>query len=266
MRLTLFRRITQGLTLLLIIVVPVLNMKGITAVTGTLYSMAFGPVQITDPLSGFQVLITSATWDRVLLLSMLLPVFIALAFGRVFCGWICPQNTFSEFFDFASRKLKLKRLFNPPPSAKWRYGTLIVLLALTLGLRFPVANLISAPGIISVQATKMIYEAAVGPESGLIGLIIIAELFLIRRGWCNYVCPVGGFLGIFRFRKTMRVVYNEDTEHVCGRCYECVRACGLGLDPMNGKIYPLCHNCGDCVTACEKIKPEANPLFFSCGQ
>jgi ferredoxin-type protein NapH len=266
MSMTLFRRITQGLTLLLIIAVPVMNIKGITAVTGSLYSMAFGPLQITDPLSGFQVLISGMDWDNVLLLSLLIPVLLALFFGRVFCGWVCPQNALSELFDFLSEKLKPRRMFHPPLTAMWRYGLLILLIALVLFLHFPVANLISAPGIISVQITKYIYEGRVGIELGLIGLIVLAEVFLIRRVWCNYVCPVGGFLGVFRFGKTMRVHYKEDADHICGRCSECVLACRLGLDPMAGNLYPLCHNCGDCIAACERIKNEGKPLFFSFGK
>ena len=262
MRMAILRRLTQALTLLLIVAVPLLNKNGIMAITGSLYSMAFGPVEITDPLSGFQVLITSLEWDNVLLLSLFIPLLAAIVFGRIFCGWICPQNALSELFDFIGEKMKLTRLFYPPLSAKWRYGLLLALLAVTVVMRFPSANLISAPGIISVQVTKFVYEGRVGPEFGLIVLIIIAEVFLIRRVWCNYVCPVGGFLGLFRFGKTMKVVYKEDAEHVCGRCFECVKACRLGLNPMAGRIYPLCHNCGGCIVACEKIKTKGKPLKF----
>lgn len=258
-----YRKITQTLMLLLIVAIPVLNKKGIMAVTGSLYSMAFGPLLITDPLSGFQVIITTLALDSVLLLSLVIPVLLALLFGRVFCGWLCPQNTLSELFDFISEELKFKRLFHPQLSAKWRYGLLLLLLALTVGLRFPVANLISAPGTISVQVTKYVYEGTMGPEAGLVAVILVAEVFVVRRVWCNYICPVGGFLGIFRFKKTMKVVYREDAGHVCGRCLECVKACRLGLDPMAGKVYPLCHNCGDCISVCGEIKGNGKPLFFS---
>ncbi|MGC9101198.1 MAG: 4Fe-4S binding protein, partial [Caldisericum sp.] len=66
---------------------------------------------------------------------------------------------------------------------------------------------------------------------GFIGIIVLLELFLVRRVWCNYICPVGSFMGIFRIRKTMKVVHKEDEEHICGRCMECVKACPLGLNP-----------------------------------
>ena len=88
------------------------------------------------------------------------------------------------------------------------------------------------------------------------------SMFLIRRAWCNYICPVGSFLGIFRFKKTMKVVYSEDAEHLCGKCLECVKACQLGLNPIEGKIYPLCYNCGDCIVVCEEIKGKGKPLSF----
>ena len=193
---------------------------------------------------------------------MVIPVALALIFGRIFCGWICPQNFISELFDIIHDRLKVKRIFNPSPSAKPRYAIMILLLISAPLLGFPIANLISAPGIISVQISKYFYEGIVGIELGLIGIIVISEVFIIRRGWCNYICPVGSFLGILRFKRTMKVIYTEDTEHTCGRCMECVTACQFGLNPMTGKIYPLCHNCGDCIAVCEKIKNRWKPLSF----
>ena len=262
MKVKFFRRITQALTILFIIAIPLLNKEGITVISGSLYSLSVDGIWITDPLSGFQVIISSFSADRILLLSMVIPVALALIFGRIFCGWICPQNFISELFDIIHDRLKVKRIFNPSPSAKPRYAIMILLLISAPLLGFPIANLISAPGIISVQISKYFYEGIVGIELGLIGIIVISEVFIIRRGWCNYICPVGSFLGILRFKRTMKVIYTEDTEHTCGRCMECVTACQLGLNPMTGKIYPLCHNCGDCIDLCEKIKNTEKPLSF----
>ena len=248
--------------LLLLVLIPILNMKGITVITGSLYSLAIGPLWITDPLSGLQTIMASLSLDVVLLLSMLIPVALAFVFGRVFCGWMCPQNAISELVDYVSGKLKMKRLANPALSSTPRYVILVVLIILAPLLGFPVANLISSPGIISVQITKYFYEGVVGFELSLIGLIVISEMFIVRRLWCNYICPVGGLLGIFRSGRTMKVVYAEDAAHVCGKCYACADACRLGLDPMGEKIYPLCHNCGDCVAACEKMQGSSKPLKF----
>ncbi len=256
------RKGIQVLTIILVILVPILNRNGITMLTGSLYSFAIGPVWITDPLIGFQTILTTMTADRTLLLSMLLPVILALLFGRVFCSWACPQNTISELVDIAATKFGIKRPFGKRTTAVPRYAVLAVILILTPLARLPLASLLSAPGIISVQTAKFVYEGIVGLELSLIAVIIVFELVIVRRGWCNYVCPVGSFLGIFRFKKTLKVVFAEDGEHVCGKCLACADACGLGLNPMESGIYPQCHNCGECIAACETMKAKKRPLVF----
>lgn len=249
-------------TICLVILVPLANKKGFTFITGTLYSLAVGPVWITDPLIGVQTVLTTARLDAVLLLSLLIPVFLAFALGRVFCGWMCPQNTISEWADRVAAKLGITRLFRPQPRALPRTIVLAAVLTATPLVGFPLASLLSAPGLISAQAGKYVVEGVVGLEAGLIGLIVVVEFFLVRRAWCNYLCPVGGFLGLFRLKGTLKVVFAEDAEHVCGKCRACVDACGLGLDPLGGNLYPLCHNCGDCVGVCEALKERGKPLSF----
>ena len=261
MKLKLLRRIIQLLSLALLIAIPLLNLRGIDILMGSLYSLAIGPIWITDPLSGLQVMLTTLTADTTLLLSMLLPVAFALVFGRVFCGWMCPQNLLSEIADYIRSKIGFDRPAKLPPSSMPRYVVLAIMLTLTLILGFPAANLISAPGIISVQISEFIMAGTAGIELLLIGAIILMEFFVIRRVWCNNICPIGGFLGIFRTAKTMKVVYQTETD-LCIKCGACVKACQLGLNPMGGKIYPLCHNCGDCIAACERATDKKNPLSF----
>ncbi len=261
MKIRVLRRITQVSMLLLLVAIPLLNKNGINVLIGSLYSMSIGPLWITDPLSGLQVMMTTLAADGTLLLSMALPVIIAFIFGRVFCSWLCPQNLLCEMADYIRSKAGSERLLKLRPSFLPRYVSLAIMLVLTLIAGFPVANLISAPGIISVQISEYIMAGAVGLETVLIGFIIIFEVLVIRRAWCNYVCPVGGMLGIFRTFKTLKVHYEKETDRCIG-CRECAKACQLGLNPMGGKIYPLCHNCGDCIAACQRATGKNNPLSF----
>ena len=259
----LLRRGTQVLTLALLVLLPLLNRKGITFVSGTLYSLSVGPVWITDPLIGAQTILTTLTMDRVLLLSLAAPVLFTLIFGRVFCGWICPQNTLSELVDRASAAFGIRRPVTPRrPRAFPRMillAAILVLLALT---GIPLASLLSAPGIMSVQTAQIITQGTVGLELALIGLIVVTELFLVRRAWCNYVCPVGSFLGILRTPRTMKIAFEPDAQRPCGKCLACADACRLGLDPMQAGLYPQCHNCGACVEACRAMKAGKKPLAF----
>jgi hypothetical protein len=73
-----YRRVIQISVIAILIVVPFLNRQGFSFLTGSLYSFAIGPVMITDPLSGFQVIITTLTFDRTFIVSMFIPILITL--------------------------------------------------------------------------------------------------------------------------------------------------------------------------------------------
>lgn len=261
MNIRMLRRITQLSTLAMMIAIPILNLRRINILAGSFYSLAIGPIWITDPLSGLQVMLITLTADTSLLLSIALPVALTFVFGRVFCGWMCPQNFLSELLDYIRQAFSSGRVAMILPSPKMRYLVLAAMLLLALLLGFPVANLISAPGIISVQISELIMTGAVGMELSLIGAISLIEFFMVRRFWCNLFCPVGGLLGIFRTAKTLKVVHLKEKDQ-CIKCGDCVKACQLGLNPMGGKIYPLCHNCGDCIAACHRKTDKDKPLSF----
>ena len=261
MRLIPLRRTVQICLLLLLFVVPWLNQQGISLVSGTLYSFAIGPLWITDPAIGLQTLFTTRRVDLTLLLSLLLPIALALGCGRVFCGWLCPQNALSELADIVAARLKIRRTLHPAPTPKARLLLLGLLLLLATVIGLPLVSLLSAPGILSVQAAKLVYEKTVGAELALVGLIVLVELFLVRRAWCNFLCPVGTVLGVFRVRRTMKVVFSEEDGRRCTHCHACAQACQLGLDPVADHLYPQCHNCGACINAC-KIDQTRKPLSF----
>src|SRR5664279_6650947 len=124
MKIKLLRRIAQLATIAMLIVIPLLNLKGIDVLAGSLYSLAIGPIWITDPLSGLQVMLTTLTADTTLLLSMSLPVAMAFVFGRVFCSWMCPQNLLSEIADYFQRRIGFERPIKLHPSPLPRYVVL----------------------------------------------------------------------------------------------------------------------------------------------
>lgn len=255
------RRIVQAASILLLVLIPVLNRSEIDLLNGNYFSLAIGPVWITDPLIGLQTILATGRLDGALILSMIIPLAGAAALGRVFCGWVCPQNLLFEGTDVLARKLGMRRSARALPRHTRTAVTLAVVLAAPL-FGFPLASLLSAPGIISLQTARLIKEGVVGAEAILIVLILIAELLVMRRVWCRSLCPVGGFLALFQLPMTMRPKNIEDAQHVCGRCGACNEICQLGLAPMAGAVQPICHNCGDCVDACEDRQGTKRPLRF----
>lgn len=261
MRLRPFRRTVQIGMLALILAIPFLNQHGISVISGSLYSLAIGPLWITDPAIGLQAILTTWAMDLTLLASLALPILLALGCGRVFCGWLCPQNTISELADALAAWLGLRRWFKPPVSPRPRYAVLVAVLLITAMAALPLVSLLSAPGILSVQVAKLVYERRLGPELALIAGIVLVELFMVRRAWCNFLCPVGTTLGLFRVRRTMKVVFSENDGRFCSHCQACAKSCQLGLDPVADHLYPQCHNCGECLDAC-KIGKGKKPLAF----
>lgn len=261
MRLHPLRRTVQAGMLALLIAIPLLNRGGIGLISGSLYSLAIGPLWITDPAIGLQVILGTRALDLTLLASLLLPIVLALVCGRVFCGWLCPQNTISELADALASRLGLGRLCSPPVSPRPRWAVLIAVLLLMALAGWPLVTILSAPGILSVQVAKFVYEQRLGPELAVIGAIVLVELFVVRRAWCNFLCPVGTVLGLFRTRRTLKVVFSEGEGRSCSHCQACARACQLGLDPVSGQLYPQCHHCGECLDACKIVK-DKKPLAF----
>ena len=185
----------------LLVLVPVLNKKGINFCRAASIPCAVGPVWITDPLIGLQTILTTLTLDPALFLSMSAPVIPALALGRVFCGWICPQNTFRSWSIRPRRRGSGSRDRSPAHEPLFRVSSLAAdPRADPACSAFPWQASFRA-GIISVQTAGSSPRASVGPELGLIGLIVVSELFLVAQGMVQYILSGGRFLGIFRLHE-----------------------------------------------------------------
>ncbi len=269
-RLNTARKAVQILSVLFLIAVPVLNWMGIHAILGTLYSISIGELDIVDPAMAFQTILLTREVYGPLLVAILVPIGLALVFGRVFCSWICPHNTISEWLDALHLRLSKKRWreahparvqVNPHPVYTW--GLLGVLALLMMVLGFPLLSYLSMPGIISSQISQAILGMGIGLELGLVVLVLVIEFVLFRRVWCAFLCPVGAVLSMFRTRYTLRV-HHDAARCDCRQGSEpCHYLCPLDLAPKHAHLYPNCFNCGICVAMCEKLGKRA--LTFALG-
>ncbi len=168
-------------------------------------------------------------WLAIFGLSIILAIF----FGRIYCGWVCPINTVMRPVNWIYAKLKLKRL-NTPNWLKLKIipWILLALLVVTMILgRF--LNL-RIPGLLIVLILGFIFSLVFRPEV-----------------FHNYICPYGALQSLTgRFAKlTFRVDKDK-----CDGCRLCLKACDAEAININSKkatIDPkLCHQCNDCKTAC----------------
>ncbi len=207
---------------------------------------------------------------------------LTLIFGRVYCSVICPLGIMQDIISWTHGKTKKKNRFRftYSPAKNWlRYMVLVLFIAgLVLGAH-SIALLIapySAYGRIASELFAPIYrlgnnffawiaeragsyafysaeiwiKSAVTFAVAAVTLIIVGILaWKNGRTWCNTICPVGSFLGLFsRFSLFAPVIDTEKCRN-CGLCgKQCKSSC---INMKEHEIdYSRCVACMDCIDTC----------------
>jgi ferredoxin-type protein NapH len=185
--------------------------------------------------------------------------------GRTFCSWVCPYHLLSEWAEKIHLWLVAKRLIkNRTFHRGVRSVFYIVFVLLTLLTGYTVFETISPTGIVS---RALIY----GPGLGLlwVAVLLLFEVFVSRRAWCRYVCPIGITYGVVGVFSPLRVKYNIQGCHHEG---DCRKAClvphvlditikGRAAD-VNMDVGADCTRCGMCIDICptDSLKFEIKGL------
>jgi cytochrome c oxidase accessory protein FixG len=211
-------------------------------------------------------------------------VFIALftvVFGRVFCGWVCPQTVFMEMIF---RKIEYwiegdsshQRALNKMPWTATKIRKKGLKYSLFFFLSVVVANTFLAY-IIGLDALKRIVTDPLGQHIGGFALMLIfSAVFFFVFSWfreqaCLVVCPYGRMQGVLLDRQSIVVAYDHvrgeprskfhkdqrEGEGDCIDCSECVRVCPTGIDIRHGTQLE-CTNCTACMDACDAIMKHVN--------
>ena len=210
----------------------------------------FFGIAAADPIAAAVALTRGFTVEAVV--AWLIPVLLAVFFGRIFCGWFCPFGWLSRGLDRLISILPWKhRGFEIPRHRPVRW---FVLLAALVGgaVGVPLLSWIFLPHVVLQETIySVLILGGVGAVGGaLLGLLAVGAIFG-PTVYCATICPTGAVLGALGTRRTARVVVPEPA--ACGSCTLCHRACWLGLDPKAGAGQD-CDSCARCFTACPKAK------------
>lgn len=179
---------------------------------------------------------------------MILVFGLAVLFGPLFCGWVCPMGTVQEWVGKLGRRL-FKRRYNhfipqriDKPLRYLRYGMLAWVIYMTAATGKLVFSDIDPYFALFNFWTS---EVAVG---GLLvlGATLLASLF-VERPWCKYACPYGAVLGLTNLIRPFSI---RRVESSCKSCAICSREC-----PMNIPVHSLnvvrdhqCISCMECTS------------------
>jgi len=257
-----WRRTFQWLTTLIIILLPWIQPGGVSLVRIDIPSLSlhlFGQVLRIQELYLLLLFILAAGAAF---------LFITLIFGRLWCGWACPQTTLTDLAEWLAGRLKLKILANRLQGAliqKFIAHFCYLLLALLVA-----ANLlwyfIEPQRFLSSLFTGTLH-VGVFITFVVMTTIIYLDLALIRRLMCREFCPYGRIQSSFVDSATLTLHLPEQEKPRCIRCNSCVRTCPMGIDIRNG--YQIeCINCGRCLDACRRImakRDEPGLIYYTFG-
>lgn len=204
-------------------------------------------------------------------------VLFTVVFGRVWCGWACPQTIFMEM---VFRKIEYwieggankQRKLNQTPwntekiLKKGSKHFIFVLISFIISHTF-------LSYIIGIEKLKEIVSQPPGENLiGFVSLMVFTGIFyavfaFLREQVCIAVCPYGRLQGVFLGNNSIAVMYDilrgeprgrlkkgkvQEEKGDCIDCKMCVHVCPTGIDIRNGTQLE-CVNCTACIDACDEV-------------
>ena len=164
-----------------------------------------------------------------LLFVLFLFMALTIMFGRLWCGWACPQTVLSDIVEFGK--------------GPWRYLAALL-----------VALIVSADIIwYFVPPYEFITMLAASPWTRwsfiVMAAILFVDLAFVRRMFCTTLCPYAKMQSVLYDERTWLIAYDPAHSHECMDCKACVCACPAGIDIRDG-LKVECISCAACIDAC----------------
>ncbi|MEO0473789.1 MAG: cytochrome c oxidase accessory protein CcoG [Bacteroidota bacterium] len=204
-------------------------------------------------------------------------VLFTVMFGRIWCGWACPQTIFMEMvfrrieYWIEGTHTQQIRLAKAPwnrdkilkKGSKWGLFALI---------SFLIGNTLMAWIIGVDELAEVVIEAPTQNWGRFTFVMLFSGIFLFiftyfREQACIAVCPYGRLQGVLLGKKSIVVIYDwlrgeprgkKSKQNAakelgdCVSCNQCVAVCPTGIDIRNGTQME-CVNCTACIDACNNI-------------
>ncbi len=194
---------------------------------------------------------------------MIIVFALAVAFGPVFCGWICPFGTVQEWVSKLGRKIFKKRHNSFVPKRLDRILRYLryVVLGLVLFMTARSGQLLFAE-VDPYYALFNFWTGEVAITAFFVLAIVLAAALFVERPFCKYACPYGAVLGLTNLFRIFGIKRNAQT---CINCKACDRACPMNIEvSSSGTVRD--HQCISCLKcASEQACPVAATVELRAG-
>jgi len=218
--------------------------------------------------------------DAPLIFFVLATVTLGLAFvtsiwGRVWCGWACPQTV---FIDAVFRRIEQfvqggyiqRRQLHQADMSFKKFTKLSATWILFAFVSSLIAHSFAAYFVGSEALIKMIQESPSQHWDTFMVVTVITLAVLFDFGWfreqfCIIMCPYGRLQSVLIDQKSLAIVYDEtrgeprkgkvpagEKQGDCVSCNRCVQVCPTGIDIRKG-LQMECIACTACADACDEI-------------
>ena len=210
-------------------------------------------------------------------------ILFTVAFGRIWCGWACPQTLFMEM---VFRKIEYfiegdandqRKLDNAPIDLNkiLKKGSKHIIF---FAISVVIAHLLMAYLISVDQVIEIVTQSPTEHMAGFIGLFVFTAIFYgvfarFREQACIVVCPYGRLQGVLLVKDSIVVAYDwlrgeprgklkkqtveEEKKGDCIDCKLCVHVCPTGIDIRHGTQLE-CVNCTACIDVCDEVMLKIN--------
>lgn len=214
-----------------------------------------------------------------LIIGVVFVILFTIIYGRLFCGWVCPQTIFMEMvfrrieYMIEGDWTHQKKLDSEPWNAK-KIGKKTLKHGIFWIISFLIANTFLAYIIGSDELWRIQTDPVGAHLAGFMSIIIFTTVFYLvfsrlREQVCTTICPYGRLQGVLLDQNSMVVAYDhkrgeerakfkktEDRKAAgkgdCIDCHQCVNVCPTGIDIRNGTQLE-CVNCTACIDACDHM-------------
>lgn len=220
-----------------------------------------------------------------LITGILFVILFTVVFGRLFCGWVCPQTIFMEHVfrrieywidGDRGQQLRLSKLpWNNPEKLRKK--------ALKQGIFWIISFIISNDLLMVIVGTdewlRVVTDGPMAHLGNFIAIVVFTTVFYFVFSWfreqvCIIVCPYGRLQGAMLDRKSVVIAYDykrgenrskfrkkenraELGKGDCIDCNQCVDVCPTGIDIRNGTQLE-CISCTACIDACDTVMERVN--------